>query len=269
MKRHWLLILLVLPFLISACQPPEKGLEAEDEQNPYFRRAAKLVTEDNYYAAIQEYEKALQANPVVLKAHEQMGILYSEKLGDPVSAIYHFQKYLNGRPDASDHDQVQTYIDKAKIDFALTLPNSTAYNSEESARISKENVELKQALAQAQAQLAKHGDETAAKAQGTTNPAPVAIPVASAAKPPAAAKTDSTNPPKAAPVAVPVAAGAASTTAGDPHSYVIQKGDNLWKIARKFYPEDINGGIEKIKQANPQTTGNVKNLKLGTSLIIP
>ncbi|MDD5262092.1 MAG: LysM peptidoglycan-binding domain-containing protein [Methylacidiphilales bacterium] len=275
MRRHLLLFSLCIPLLIAACERPQQGLDAEDERNPYFRSAAKYVSEDNFYAAIGQYEKALAENPQVAKAHVQIGQLYGEKLGDPVSAIYHYQKYLSIRPDAADREQIQALIEKAKIDFALTLPNSTAHNSEEVARINKENVELKQALAQAQGQNAVKSDESAAKAQALTSPPP--------AKPakPAAATPQNDNGAFPSVVSVPPSSNAnaakpATTTATDTtgaaagsKTHVIQKGDNLWKIAKQYYPDDIPAGIAKIKQANPQATSDVKNLKLGTTLVIP
>jgi nucleoid-associated protein YgaU len=259
--------------MLGACQPPQQGLDAEDERNPYFRKGAKMAADGNFPGAIAEYENALRANPKVQKAHMEIGILYADKLNDPVGAAYHFQKYIDARPEAANMAQVQTYLEKAKIDFALTLPNSSTQNAQEFAQISKENIELKQALASVQENLARKEEEIAKMKSGNYVPTPGTAPTSNTnaninLKPLTTSEPTSPSAVPAGnqaqvPVAVPVEPGSS------PKMHVIQSGDNLWKIARQYYPNDINGGIEKIKQANPQTTANVQNLKLGQKLVIP
>jgi tetratricopeptide (TPR) repeat protein len=221
MKPYLLLLTLTLPLLTTACY--QKGIDAEDSSNPYFSQAEKFESEENYNAAIEQYEKALQANASVVKAYEKMGDLYSEKLGDPVSAIYCYKKYLKARPNADDRDLVANYIEKAKHDFALVLPPiQTSAVSED---------------------LSHPGSPVS----GTGMNFSINVPVTAAA--------------------VPTTATPASTQGGK--AYTIQKGDSLWKIAKKFYPEDVKGGVEKIKQANPEATANDKGLQLGATLVIP
>lgn len=226
MKRYLLLFALALPLFNIACR--ETGSDAEDSTNPYFAQAEKFSAEENYNAAIEQYEKALQANPKVVKAYEEMGHLYSEKLGDPVSAIYCYKKYLRARPDAEDRELVANYIEKATHDFALTLPtNITPTVGEDFARLNSGTAPVENTAVSA----------TTADIQPQTQPQ---------AQTPAPANHQS---------------GA--------KSYTVQKGDSLWKIARKFYPDDVKGGVEKIKQANPEAANNDKGLKLGATLVIP
>lgn len=271
MKNFYCGTFLVLFLALNACQPPQQGLDAEDERNPYFRKGAKLAADGNFHGAIGQYETALQANAKVQKAHLEIGILYADKLNDPVGAAYHFQKYLDARPDAPNLAQVQTYLEKAKIDFALTLPNSSTQNAQEFAQISKENIELKQALAVAQETLARKEEEIAKIKSGTYTPSintPAVNPViqtgnTGVSTQPRTTGATSATPSSQIPAAVPVESSVTQRV------HTIQSGDNLWKIAKQYYPDDINGGIEKIKAANPQSTANVQNLKLGQKLVIP
>lgn len=271
MKHFYCWSFLAALLALNACQPPQQGLDAEDERNPYFRKGVKLAADGNFHGAIGQYEDALKANPDVKKAHMEIGILYADKLNDPVGAAYHFQKYIDARPDAPNIAQVQTYHEKAKIDFALTLPNSSTQNAQEFAQISKENIELRQSLALVQETLARKEEEIAKIKSGTFTPSintPTANPIpdiVTTSEGSARSTTAGHSPTFATkiPAAIPI------DTTSSQKVHVIQSGDNLWKIAKQYYPDDINGGIEKIKAANPQTTANVQNLKLGQKLAIP
>ncbi|NCY20612.1 hypothetical protein EBX31_01470, partial [bacterium] len=153
MNRSILAAILASIALIS-CQQAPPGSDAEDERNPFFRQASKDVADLNYPSAIKQFEKAISVNPNVVKAYLQIGLLYGDKLGDPVSAIYFYQKYLEARPNASEREEVLAAMEKAKIDFALSLTNTGIQNAAEIAKISKENVDLKQQIAQLQGTLA-------------------------------------------------------------------------------------------------------------------
>lgn len=272
---------LVPAFFILACVPPQQGLDKEDDSNPYFRKASKYESDGNIPAAIREYESALRANPNVAAAHYRIGLLY-DKLGNPISEIHHFQNYLQARPDAHNRDQVDSLIEKAKNDFVMTIPNSPAVNSEEVARMGRENLQLKRALAETQSVLAQLRSQTIQQGapENTSAVAPVTEPVKPAAPSLLSVET-STNAP--ALVTTPSVATAppsnhpsiastntiAETIPANSRTHTIAKGDSLWKISRQYYPEDIAGGVEKIKKANPEKTGNVRGLKLGETLIIP
>lgn len=286
MKRSIYSLLLTPLFLIS-CQQAPPGSDAEDERNPFFRQASKDVADLNYPSAIKQFEKAIAANPNVVKAYLQIGLLYGDKLGDPVSAIYFYQKYLEARPNASEREEVLAAMEKAKIDFALSLTNTGIQNAAEIAKISKENVDLKQQITQLQGTLAAKEAQVSQAAGAAAPPkaTPVnavvpAAPSAAAEKKatakstsgkvpestPKAASADLPSVPPTAPPAAPAEA-AAAPSAGKQHT--IAKGDTLWKLAKTYYPAslDLNEEIKKIKAANPGMDD--RNLKIGTVINIP
>jgi len=276
--------LVLASLLLISCQQTPPGSDAEDERNPFFRQATKDIADLNYPSAIKQFEKAVVVNPNVVKAYLQIGLLYGDKLGDPVSAIYFYQKYLEARPNASEREEVLAAMEKAKIDFALSLTNTGIQNAAEIAKISKENVDLKQQIAQLQGTLAAKEAQVSqaagAAAPPKATPVNAVVPAAPAAdkktknlpvKGQDPAKTSATadlpSVPPTAPPAAPVETAASSPGGGKQHT--ISKGDTLWKLARTYYPAslDLNEEIKKIKAANPGMDD--RNLKIGTVINIP
>ena len=274
-----ILAALVASLALTSCQQAPPGSDAEDERNPYFRQANKDVADLNYPAAIKQYEKALAVNPSVVKAYYQIGLLYGDKLGDQISAIYFYQKYLEARPNAAEREEVVAALEKAKTDFSMLQTNSPTQNAAEIAKMSRENVDYKQQIAQLQAALAAKeaqlsqigGAATPPKATAVVPATPAAQEKKSGAKPVVAkaepvAKTDIPSVPAATPPAAPAEAAAPSAEA---KQHTIGKGDTLWKLAKKYYPAslDLNEEIAKLKAANPGLDD--RNLKIGTVINIP
>ena len=262
-------VLLAGLFLVSCSQTPP-GSDAEDERNPFFRQATKDVADLNYPAAIKQFEKALTVNPNVAKAYLQIGLLYGDKLGDPISAIYFYQKYLEARPNASEREEVLAAMEKAKIDFALSLTNTGIQNAAEIARISKENVDLKQQIAQLQGTLAAK-EAQVSQVAGAASP-PKATPAVVPATPPASEKAlraEAAAMPSVPAATPPAAPAEAAVPPAGAKQHTISKGDTLWKLAKEYYPAslDLNEEIAKIKAANPGLDD--RNLKIGTVIVIP
>ena len=271
MKTLTLLPILLAGVLLSSCSQTPPGSDAEDERNPFFRQATKDIADLNYPAAIKQFEKAIAANPNVAKAYLQIGLLYGDKLGDPISAIYFYQKYLEARPNAAEREEVLASMEKAKIDFALSLTNTGIQNAAEIARISKENVDLKQQITQLQGALAAK-EAQVSQVAGAAAP-PKATPAVVPATPPAAEKvtprTESASMPSVPAATPPAAPAEAAVPPAGAKQHTIAKGDTLWKLVKEYYPAslDFNEDIAKIKAANPGLDD--RNLKIGTVIVIP
>ena len=44
--------------------------------------------------------------------HYELGVIYGDKMNDPVSSIYHFKRFIDLSPNSDKKDQVQALIDK-------------------------------------------------------------------------------------------------------------------------------------------------------------
>lgn len=136
--------LMVLPLLaLISCEKDDPRYQAEDERNPHFEEAQKAIHDRDFEKAVKSYEAALRKNPKAAAAHYEIGMLYSERLGDPVKAIYHLQRFLDERPNTDKSEMARGHLENSKITFAATLPNSPVQNAELFAKIQSENLSIK------------------------------------------------------------------------------------------------------------------------------
>jgi len=121
-------LLLLLCAVVNGCVPGTQG-QLDEEKEPHFIEAKRALTTMDYKGAIDEFEKAVEANPRNASAHLELGLLYErqELEPDPAAAIYHYQQYLKLRPSSDKAEAVQGRILNCKQDLAkavLPLPSS-------------------------------------------------------------------------------------------------------------------------------------------------
>jgi len=241
----------LLPAVLSGCVPSSHS-QLEEEKESHYQAGKSCVTSLDYRGAIQEFEKALEANPRSASAHFQLGCLYEEREPDPAAAIYHFQKYLELRPNADDAEVIRQHISNCKQDLAKTvlpLPVSPGMQhefeqlAEENKRLNQElerwrayatRMQLNTNLQSTQAAATRMAAVTPVQTQGSTNAA--TLPTGGDLR-------------------------ATSSVAGS-RSYVVKAGDSPYSIARK-------AGIKlaALLDANPGLDPH--HLRVGQSLNLP
>ncbi len=267
------LILSFSLFFLVSCQQKDPNLDFDDSRNPFYKKAESDLEARNYPDAVKDYEDALQANPKLINAHYELGRIYSDKLGDQISAMYHYRKYLDLNPTAENHDKVQALLDNEKISFAATLPNSPVQNAEAFAHLQSENMQLKKELEQKSSGTTDTAaSDTSATTVAPSNPAPTTTTTTATDTTTNSSAAANANPPAAEINAVPATAvqpanNSAPSAGGQ--SYTIKAGDTLWRIASKFYPGNSRSGVDRIKQANASILADNKPLKIGTVITIP
>src|SRR5262249_20784868 len=90
----------------------------------HFRAAEAAEKRGDYDTALQEYVAAYEAKP-------HPAVLYNiatvyERLGDPEEAVHYYQKYLEGRPDATDAASVRARVGQIKKRPAKSSVDSQA-----------------------------------------------------------------------------------------------------------------------------------------------
>lgn len=113
---------------LFGCVPPSQS-QMDDEKEPHFIEGKRAINSMDYTGAIDEFEKAVEANPRNASAHFELGWLYEEKASqpDPAAAIYHYQQFLKLRPTADTAEAVRQRIMNCKQDLAkavLPLPSA-------------------------------------------------------------------------------------------------------------------------------------------------
>jgi LysM repeat protein len=287
--------------LVGCNQATDKDpAQTDSDSNPNYKQAQQDLQNGNAQGAVADYQAALAANPKLAGAHYELGAIYSQKLNDPISSIYHYRRFLELSPNTDKKDQVQAVIDKQGAAYASSLPNAGP-SADDLTKLQTENAALKKqaddannTITQLQAKLTDANAKLQAIAAAPA-PAPAAaaiVPVSTAtttapedassiaasAPAPGATPAAPAGPQKALPVDPATAAsGNADTDTGSTNtapvstvgarSYTVTKGDSYWKIAKKMYPGDTKNGVAKIQEANKQTMG--KPLKIGQVLVIP
>ena len=234
---------------LNGCEQTSQS-QLDEEKEPHFIEGQRAINSYDFAGAIEEFEKAVEANPHNASAHFELGWLYEEKQPDPAAAIYHYQQFLKLRPNADTAESVKLRITNCKQDLAkAVLPLPTAPGVQRDLeQLAEENKQLRAQLAQWQAYVKTLTNQPVLVQD---HPHPLIL---ETQRPPA----NVSNP-------------APYTFAGDtrppfhPNSartYVVQSRDTLASISRKF-----NVKLDSIATANPGI--NARKLRVGQTLNIP
>ncbi|MDQ6654298.1 MAG: LysM peptidoglycan-binding domain-containing protein [Verrucomicrobiota bacterium] len=196
-----------------------------------LKDADTKAAEGEFLQSINLYESGLDGSPKSADVHYRMALLYDDKLRDPLSAMHHFKRYLTLAPAGAHAAEVKTFMKRDELALGTSLSGDSVVSHAEAARLKNENLDLRKQL----------DDRRATEARGTA-----------AGKENRGAKADKT---------------AAAKAGKHGRSYVVQSGDTLASISRRFYK--ASGRWKKILQANRDTLSSPGDLKPGQTLVIP
>ncbi|MGA1193830.1 MAG: LysM peptidoglycan-binding domain-containing protein [Kiritimatiellia bacterium] len=208
------------------------ALERPEERDPHVRRAREQRAAGDYAGSLDSYQKALDRRPQLARVHWEMGSIYDQFMTNELRAIYHYQRYLELDPDAERRQLVEQLIGAARMSYAASLPNRPSEAIRELARYKAEVSQLREALAEAQQEVA------ALKG--------IAPPSGSAAVP--------------APRMAPAQPAATET-------YTVKEGDTLSRIASKVYGD--TGKWDVLFEANRHILSRPESVRPGQVLVVP
>jgi LysM repeat protein len=186
-------------------------------------------TQGDFARAINLYEAALDDSESVRNAevHYKLALLYDDKLNDPVSALHHFRRYLVLSPTGAHATDVKNSIKHDEIAALTALSGDSVITRSEAARLRNENLNLHKELETRAAPARSVADKSQ---EGNTS------------------------------------SKKASAKRGD-RTYVVQSGDTLFSISRKFYKSPKHW--KEILDANRKSIRDPKKLTVGQTLVIP
>lgn len=229
----WLILCTVI---VAGCGSDFERRERREERDPLILRALDRKRTDNMDGAQELFQKALNRRPELARAHLELGLLYDDHYEDYVRAIYHYQAYLEMRPDAQKKPIVEDLLRSAKISYAATLPHQPSGALAEIRTLKNENRMLRRKI-----------EEMMQNAAGSA--------VTSSSSRSVSSATSAARNPR------PASAQSSSDT------YVVKSGDTLSKIAQRLYNDSSKW--KQIYDANRGTMASPQSLRIGQTLIIP
>jgi len=183
----------------------------------------------DFERAINLYEAALDDSESVRSAeiHYKLALLYDDKLNDPISALHHFKRYLALSPDGPHANEVKKSMKHDEIAALTALSGDSVIPRSEAAQWRNENLNLRKEL-EARTGPSRSGPEKSQANEASSRKI-------------ASKKADRT--------------------------YVVQSGDTLFSISRKFYRSPKRW--KEILNANEKTIHDPKKLTVGQTLVIP
>lgn len=274
---------------------------ASETDEPYYREGVSLLKTGRRQEALTAFLKVVdKRGEDAPESHLEVGLLYLQHINDPLSAIYHFKKYLALRPNSPQSPLVRQRIDSAIREFARTLPAQPLENASKRVdliaamdKLKLENEQLKQQLAEAQSSKENSTSLTVSTDSLTAAVTPnQAVPdpkltlnldlmptVRTRPAAPAPAPPVKLTPP--APLVVTPPAKGRGTVSAKPgiglptpaapvpvaRKHRVQKGDTLSNLAQKYYKNRAKW--RDIYTANRKVMKNESDMHVGMELVIP
>jgi hypothetical protein len=230
----------------------------DETETRSYRRAKSLLKEGRDKEALTAFLEVIDARRIAPESHLEVGLIYLNEIQDPLSAIYHFQRYLQFKGEGERAETVRELIGTAQKEFLRTIPGDPFGDdlrrvdlTEKYAAVTEENERLRREMVALQQQL-----ETMQNRAAQLN---TALREAQAA---------GNAPREIAPIVVTQSSGDQSRSANErPERYVVESGDTLITISRKFYGTQTRW--TDIFAANRDVLSSPNALRVGQELRLP
>ena len=249
-------ILLVSLIGLVGCAPSGVEIVSETDEKQY-QLGQDFKTQGRMEEALGAFERVIDARRDAPESHLEAGYIYLRTFEDPISAIYHFNRYLRLLPHSSQATQVGQLIETAQKEFArqmvgnpyegrldrIDLMDLVQTLQQENEGLKRELMTASSRVQQLENVLGQARRSTQAQAYAQNGQAPqVSLSVSSTQQ-------------------------AAPTPTSAPRVYTIMSGDTLSAISKRFYGTPTRW-ID-IYQANRDRLPSESAIRVGQEIRIP
>ncbi len=111
-----------------------------------IKDADMSAAQGDYLQAIGLYEGGLDGTAASADIHYKLGLLYDDKLSDPLNALHHFKRYVSLVPDGSHAKEVREFIKRDETTLLTSLSGDSLVTRIEAARLKNENLTLRRQI---------------------------------------------------------------------------------------------------------------------------
>lgn len=198
-----------------------------------IKDADARAAEGNFLHAVNLYESALDGSAGAADIHYKLALLYDDKMKEPLNALHHFKRYLTVAPNGAHANEAKNFMKRDELALVTSLSGDSVVSRGEAARLKNENLSLRKEIEEkaAQARLAAANEKT----------------------------TRGAHPEK----------GGSSAKSEKPSakSHVVESGDTLSSISRKYYGSASH--VKELKRANSKKLDSSGKLKVGQTITLP
>jgi LysM repeat protein len=260
------------PFLITlclvvvvACSPQGVEVVSETDEKQY-QLGQDYKSQGRMEEALEAFQRVIDVRRVAPESHLEVGYIFLRTLKDPVRAIYHFDRYLQHKPQSPQATQVRQLIETAQKEFARQLP-AQPYEGELDRidmmdlvkTLKEENENLKRDLIAATSRVEQLEKVLGQARRATQGQAPAGNAISASPTQPLVSRPTGSQ-----------AQSRRTETPGPndtPRTYTVQSGDTLSAISRRMYGTPSRW-ID-IYQANRDRLSSESALRVGQEIRIP
>lgn len=264
MTRILFLLLVALGLgTFTGCSPQGVEVVSETDEKQY-QLGQDYKSQGRMEEALEAFQRVIDVRRVAPESHLEAGYIYLRTLKDPVRAIYHFDRYLQHKPQSEQASQVRQLIETAQKEFARQLP-AQPYEGELDRidmmdlvkTLKEENDSLKRDLISATRRVEQLEKVLGQARRASQNQMPTGAGTT-------AGQSRTQRPSEAS---APRQEAAPTDPTNAPETYTVQSGDTLSAISRRVYGTPSRW-ID-IYQANRDRLSSESALRVGQEIRIP
>jgi len=251
---------LFMLIVLTACgRKPAAGSDETEKDHIAIQEAKEKVKLQDPDGAILILETLIREEPDFAYAHLQLGFAFQIKR-EPVKALYHFQRYLEQRPESGNAEVVRSVVrdELKRLAARVGVPGGLEPQALLVEELEQKLRDSRRELARLSILLEQAGGEGAEPEGWAEEKLQLLAEIE---------RLRSQSPGSSGSHAGGSSSGGASETRNERRTYVVQRGDNLSLISKKMYGRSSDW--KKIYDANRTLLPSTRALKPGQELVIP